>query len=421
MKKSLLCFVTAMIYLTNLNAQVDENGYTTVELTTGPAYANRVFFDLSENNTVSQNANNWDVAFYRNNAMDFGTRVNDAQNIEVYEASDNPANWDAITIADLASWGAPLYNPDLTELLNNGAFEQGSATYGWGEYNFGTHHVEGKVIFVLKYLSNESYVKFMIEDYYGGYTFKYSKWDGSAWGATQTHTVANGSANTYFNYFSFDTNAVVENNEPAIGSWDLMFTRYWTLYQYTGGEMMYRMSGVLQSPSVEVAKVIETQATNTVSNPTEYSKVISAIGHSWKPTSGLIPDVVYYIKEGGQIYRLYFTENGGASTGNMYFKYKNVTGEMGVTELNKDFSFGLYPNPTVNKQVTLVYDVKNASYASTKVSIFNLAGQKVYETNIQNQSGFYQKELNLNNLATGTYVVVVESGNNKANKKLVVK
>lgn len=420
MKRILLCAFAAMTSLTSLNAQVDEFGYTTVELTTGSAYANRVFFDLSENNIVSQNANNWDVAFYRNNAMDFGSRVNDAQNIEVYEASNNPANWDTINIADIASWGAPFYNPDLTENLQEGAFEQGSATYGWGEYNAVSHHIEGKVIFVLKYVSNETYVKFMIEDYFGGYTFKYSKWDGSAWGATQTKTVANGANNHYFNYFSFDTNDVVVNNEPEIGTWDLMFTRYWTFYMDI---MMYRMSGVLQSPTLEVAKSQETQATNDITLPVteNFSKVISTIGHSWKPTSGVHPDIAYYIKESGQIYRLYFTENGGATTGNMFFKYKNVTGEMGVTELNKDFSFGLYPNPTVNKQVTLVYDVKNTSNVSTKISIYNLVGQKVYETNIQNQSGFYQKELNLNQLPTGTYVVVVESGNSKANKKLIVK
>lgn len=417
MKKVLLCVVSAMMSLTSLNAQTDEFGYTTVELTTGPAYANRVFFDISENNIISHPANNWDIAFYRNEAMNFGSRINDAQNIEVYEASNNAADWNNINLENLASWGAPLYNPDLTESINEGAFEQGSATYGWGEYQ-PNHHILGTVIFVLKYVSDDSYVKFMIEDYYGGYTFKYAKWDGSAWGETQTKTIANGTNNQYFNYFSFDTNDVVTGIEPEIGSWDLMFTRYFTFYMDI---MMYRMSGVLQSPTVEVARLEETQATNTVSIPTEYSKQISAIGHSWKPTSGVYDNVVYYIKEGGQIYRLYFTENGGMSNGNMYFKYKNVTGEMGVTELNKDFSFGLYPNPTQNKQVTLVYDVKNASNTSTKVSIFNLAGQKVYETSIQNQSGFYQKELNLNSLATGTYVVVVESGNNKANKKLIVK
>lgn len=419
MKTSLFCLLT-FFGLTLANAQVDEYGYTTVELSTGAGYSNRVFFDLSENNVVSHPANNWDVAFWRINAMDFGSRINDAQNIEVYEASDNPADWDAINIADLASWGAPLYNPDLTENLNEGAFEQGSATYGWGEYNVGNHHIEGKIIFVLRYLDDESYVKFMIEDYFGGYTFKYAKWNGTSWDATQTNTVSNGSNNNYFNYFSFDTNAQVTGIEPEMGTWDLMFTRYWTFYMDI---MMYRMAGVLQSPEVQIARSEEVQATNDITLPADenFSSVISTIGHSWKPTSGVYDNVAYYIRQNDQIYRLYFIENGGQSTGNMYFKYKNVTNEMGVTELNSDLSFGLYPNPTQNKQATLVYDVKNGMSNSAKVSIYNLAGQKVYESNIQNQSGFYQKELNLNNLPAGTYVVVLESGSGKANKKLIVK
>lgn len=418
MKRVLLCLLTAGISF--VNAQVDEYGYTTVELSMGEQYSNRVFFDLSENNTVAQPANNWDVAFWRINAMDFGTRINDAQNIEVYQASDNPADWDAINLADMANWGTPLYNPDLTENINEGAFEQGSATYGWGEYNIGNHHIEGKVIFVMKYLDDESYVKFMIEDYFGGYTFKYSKWDGSAWGTTQTNTIANGSNNNYFNYFSFDTNAQVTGIEPEIGAWDLMFTRYWTFYMDI---MMYRLSGVIQSPEVQIAKSEEVQATNDITLPAEgnFSSVITTIGHSWKSTSDVYDNVAYYIKQNDQIYRLYFIENGGATTGNMFFKYKNVTDAMGITELNNELSFGLYPNPTQNKQVTLVYDVKNSFNNSAKVSIYNLTGQKVFESTIQNQSGFYQKELNLNNLPVGTYVVVLESGKSKANKKLIVK
>ncbi len=418
MKRILLVLLT--IGMSFVNAQVDEYGYTTVELSTGTGYSNRVFFDLSANNTVTQPANNWDIAFWRINAMDFGTRVNDARNIEVYQASNNPADWEAISIANMTSWGEPLYNPDLTENINEGAFEQGSATYGWGEYNPVSHHIEGKVIFVLKYLDDESYIKFMIEDYFGGYTFKYSKWNGSAWEATQTKTVANGSNNTYFNYFSFATNAEVPNNEPEIGSWDLMFTRYWTFYMDI---MMYRMAGVIQSPELQIAKSEEVQATGNITLPAEgnFSEVITTIGHSWKPTTGVYDNVAYYIKQNDQIYRLYFIENGGQSTGNMFFKYKNVTGDMGVTELNSELSFGLYPNPTQNKQVTLVYDVKNSMNSQTKVSIYNLTGQKVFEINIQNQSGFYQKELNLNQLPTGTYVVVLESGKSKANKKLIVK
>lgn len=421
MKSKLLSLSLALMTFSAVSAQVDENGYTTVELTTGVSYANRVFFDLSANNIVSQDAYNWDVAFWRTSAFAFGTRINDAQNIEVYEASNNPADWDTIDIADIADWGDPLYNPDQTTDLAEGAFEQGSASYGWGEYNGGTHHIDGTVIFVLKYLDDNSYIKFIIEDYYGGYTFKYSKWDGTSWGADVTKTIANGTSNRYFNYFSFDTDDVVENNEPEIGAWDLVFTRYFTFFNNI---MMYPMAGVLQAPGVTVARVQpETQDTATFTEPLEndYSAVISTIGHSWK---GMMPgpaisDVVYYIKKDDELYRLYFLTNGGQSTGNMYFKYKPL-GNASTVNFENNSSFTIYPNPTVDKQVTLIYDItENAS--NGEVAVYNISGQKLYTSQIVNNSGFYQQNLNLSDLSSGVYIVKVQIGNYSANQKLIIK
>lgn len=403
-------------------SQTDEYGYTQVDLTTGAQYSNRVFFDLSANNTVSQSANSWDIAFYRVSSMDFGSRVNDAQNIEVYQASANPNDWDNINISNIASWGEPKYNPDQTTSLQNGAFEQGSATYGWGEYNGGTHHIDGKVIFVLKYLNDNSYYKFMITDYFGGYTFKYSKWDGSSWGTTETKTIANGTDDAFFNYFSFTTGAKVENLEPAKANWDLMFTRYWTFYNNI---LMYRLSGVIQSPNISVAKVQpETQATATFTSPTSgaYSKVITAIGHSWKPTSGVYADVVYYIKEGNDYYRLYFTSNGGATTGNMYFKYKKVTSEMAVADFGKKGTFAIYPNPTKeNKKVNILFDIKETDSKNGNVQIFDLSGKKVYETTLTNQTGFYTQEFDLSKLSSGVYLAKITYGGQTETKKLIVK
>lgn len=422
--KTRLLFSIAFLFAmcTQAFSQTDENGYTTVNLTTGPNYQNRVFFDLSANNIVSQPANTWDIAFYRNSAFEFGSRINDAQNIEVYEASNNPANWDAIDIANIGTWGAPLYNPDTTTAISEGAFEQGSATYGWGEYNGVTHHIEGKVIFVLKNLTDSSYYKFMITDYFGGYTFKYSKWNGSAWEATQTKTISNGTDDAFFNYFSLATGEKVDNLEPAKADWDLMFTRYWTFY---AGIMMYRLSGVIQSPNISVAKVQpETQAVSTFTAPAAdaYSKVITTIGHSWKPTTGIYSDVVYYIKNGSTYYRMYFISNGGATTGNMYFKYKDITAELAVKDVGNKASFGIYPNPTTaDKKITLLYDVKAKSNNSGKAEIFDFSGKKVFETSLSNQNGLYTKDINLQQLNAGVYVVKITFGGVTETKKLIVK
>ncbi|WP_172277566.1 T9SS type A sorting domain-containing protein [Chryseobacterium sp. LAM-KRS1] len=420
--KLLLTSMLALAVHQTVLAQTDVNGYTTVNLTTGPNYQNRVFFDFSTNNIISQPADSWDIAFFRNSSMSFGTRINDAQNIEVYQASAVPADWDNINIANIASWGSPLYNPDQTTSLQEGAFEQGSATYGWGDYNGGTHHIDGKVIFVLKYLSTNTYVKFMITDYFGGYTFKYSKWNGSSWEATQTKTIANGTDDAYFNYFSFTTGDKVANLEPPKANWDLMFTRYWTFYMNI---MMYRMSGVIQSPTTKVAKVQpETQevATSNIPVSTAFSSNITSIGHSWKPTSGIYNDVVYYVKQGSEYYRMYFTSNGGASTGNMYFKYKNISSTLGIKEVGTKASFGLYPNPTTaDKKVTVLFDVKEKANNKGSVEVYDLSGKQVYKSELTNQTGFYKQDLNLSMLPSGTYLIKITYGGNSETKKLIVK
>jgi hypothetical protein len=263
----------------------------------------------------------------------------------------------------------------------------------------------------------------MITDYFGGYTFKYAKWNGTTWDATQTKTLANGTDDTFFNYFSFTTGDKVANLEPPKANWDLMFTRYWTFYMNI---MMYRLSGAIQSPNVSVAKVQpETQETATPILPATaaFSNNLTTIGHSWKPTTGIYSDVVYYIKQGSEYYRMYFTQNGGASTGNMYFKYKNITSFLGTTDIaNKKASFGIYPNPTTaDKHVTVLFDVKEKVNSKGNVEVYDLSGKKVYTTELTNQTGFYKQDLNLSHLSSGNYLVKITFGGSTETKKLIVK
>lgn len=419
---SMLAFTVQQTVL----AQTDELGYQSVNLTMGPSYQNQVFFDFSDNKITSNDGNIWDIAFYRNSAMDFGIKVNDSKDIKTYQVSANPASFDTVDLSQEASWGEPLYNPDITDNIQEGAFAKATLlpptqfNFGWGTYDMVTHKINGKVVYVLKY-ANGSIYKFFITEYAAGYTFKYAKWNGTAWDATQTRTVANGTDDTYFNYFSFDTGAKVNNVEPTKSNWNLMFTRYYTFYNNAS---MYRLSGAIQSPNITVAKAQpETQATATYTAPaaTAYSKMITTVGHSWKPTSGIYNDVAYYIKEGNQYYRMYFTKNGGGTTGDMFFKYKNITGELSVTDLGKKASFGIYPNPVVDKKATLIFDVKEKVNNTGSVEVYDLSGKKVYESSLSNQSGLYKQELNLSKLTTGNYLVKITYGGVTETKKIIVK
>ncbi|ROI04600.1 MULTISPECIES: T9SS type A sorting domain-containing protein [unclassified Chryseobacterium] len=427
--KLLLASVLALSVQQTVFAQTDALGYTQVNMTMGNNYQNRVFVNLADANMTSQPANSWDIAFYRNSNYEFGSRVNDALDIEVYTAATDLAEWDNINLNNIDSWGEPLYNPDQTTDLSQGAFEQGPITSsnpnqpatGWGLYNGVTHVIEGKAIFVLKY-ANGTYYKFAIVSAYGGYTFKYSKWNGSAWGPTETKTLANGTDDAFFNYFSFTTGAKVPALEPSRSAWDLMFTKYYTFYNNI---MMYPLSGAIQSPNVKVAMVQpETQATSTYSMPadTSFSSNITTVGHSWKGIGTVKSDVVYYIKKGSDYYRMYFITNGGATTGDMYFKYKNITQTLGIKEVGKKASFGVYPNPTTaDKKVTVLFDIKERANNKGNVEVYDLTGKVVYSAELTNQAGFYKQDINLSHLTSGNYLVKITYGGNTETKKLIVK
>ncbi|AYZ36566.1 T9SS C-terminal target domain-containing protein [Chryseobacterium indologenes] len=427
--KLLLASMLALTVQQAVIAQTDALGYTQVNMTMGAGYQNRVFVNLADGNMISQPATSWDVAFYRNSAYQVGTRINDAKDIEVYTASTNLADWDTINISNEGSWGEPLYNPDQTTDLSQGAFEQGPITSpnpnlpstGWGLYNGVTHHIEGKAIFVLKY-ANGTYMKFAILDAFAGYTFKYSKWNGSSWSPTETKTIANGNDDAFFNYFSFDTGEKVPDLEPSRSAWDLVFTKYYTFYM---GVQMYPLSGAIQSPNIKVAMVQpESQETAAYSLPASnsFSGNITTVGHSWKGIGTVKPDVVYYIKKGNDYYRMYFVTNGGASTGNMYFKYKKITATLGITEVGKKASFGIYPNPApADKKVTVIFDIKEKSGNKGNVEVYDLTGKKVYAAELTNQAGFYKQDMNLSHLPSGNYMVKITYGGSSETKKLIVK
>lgn len=392
---------------------------TTVDLSMQPGYANQVYYKLSTQTETAFAADSWDIAFLRTSSYDFGLRVNDGVGITVYEASNDPTTWDAIDVINEESWTV-LNNSD-TE-WNNGAFVQGSATYGWGEYNMANHHIEGTIIFVLKY-ADGTFIKFINQDYYGGYTFKYAAWDGTSWGEDKTATVANASNPEHkYNYFSLvnDTEVVAE---PAITDWDFVFTKYATDY-YGDGSFYYPVTGVLQNAEVTVAQNEEIEGSVDTSNLT-FSEKINTIGYDWKAyDSGYVVDEnqVFYIKYADNTaYRLHFTAFEGSSTGNISFVYEDVTESLGFADVNENVSFGVYPNPSLDKKINLIYDINAATNTKNKVAIYSTTGRKVFSTILTANTGLYNRELNLSNLQSGIYILQFTAGDFSTTRKIVLK
>ncbi|WP_294736549.1 T9SS type A sorting domain-containing protein [uncultured Flavobacterium sp.] len=404
------------LFVTLLSMSFIQAQEVTVNTSMGAGYSNQLFYKLSTQTETSFAANSWDIAMLRTSNMDMALRVNDG--IEIYEASNTPSDWDSIDVTNEASW-TQLYNSDIA--WNNGAFQQGSATYGWGEYNTSTHHVNGTIVFVLKY-TDGSYKKFINEDFYGGYTFKYSTWDGTAWTEDQTVTVPNSNnPDNKYNYYSLQNNEEVVA-EPAIADWDFKFTKYYT---EVAPDTQYPVTGVLHNDAVEVAENDESAGMPADPSLT-YSTDINVIGYDWKTFGGtgfvIDSNKAFYIKyEDGTVYRLYFTVFSGSASGDLTFKFEDVTAALGVESVTEGVSFGIYPNPSTDGRINLVYDVDVLNSNKNEVAVYSTTGQQVYRTVLNNDSGFYNKSLDLSSLTKGIYILQFTSRDYKTTKKIVLK
>ncbi len=416
--KTILQFLTVLCLSATAFAQE-----TIVNLSMQPSYTDQVYYKLSTATASAFTANSWDIAFLRTSAYNFGMRVNSGIGIEVFEAVNTAASYNTIDVANEANWTA-LYNSETS--WSNGAFEQGSATYGFGEYNPITHGVEGSIVFVLKY-ADGTYRKFINESYAAGYTFKYATWNAetSTWSEDQTVTLSNtNNPNNKFNYYSLQNNEEVVA-EPAISDWDFVFTKYATDY-FGDGSFFYPVTGVLHSDEVTVAQ--NDEQSGMQANPTlTYSEDINTIGYDWKTLNDawaydVSSNQAYYIKYADDtIYRLYFTAFEGSSTGNLSFAVEDVTNALSLETVNIAVSFGLYPNPSTDKKVNVVYEVNTSDSQNNVVSIYTLTGKKVFETQLKTNTGFYNSNLDLSALTEGVYLLKLTSGTQSSTKKLILK
>src|SRR5690606_2386062 len=122
MRKSILSLASLMMLSATVSAQQVEG-----EVTMGAGYANNVFYNLETQDEHVVANNVWDLAFYRDNAMDTGIKINEAKGWALYEAGQI-TDYATIDVADAASW-SQLFNPSTDH--PKGASAKGPPAKGW--------------------------------------------------------------------------------------------------------------------------------------------------------------------------------------------------------------------------------------------------------------------------------------------------
>lgn len=119
------------------------------------------------------------------------------------------------------------------------------------------------------------------------------------------------------------------------------------------------------------------------------------------------------LTDGSNVVNLSFDLNNPLSIDAARFELKFVDSTLS-TEIMNDFTFSIFPNPSINGQVTLTGDF---SQENTTATFYNTLGQQVLKTAIYSN----EATVNLQNLDAGIYLVNIISGDQSVTQKLVIK
>ena len=410
--------VSTLLMLNNLSAQ------TLDTISIGAGYTQQVWYKLETDVETKKSNLDWDLAFSTRIQRDAAINTNPFSTL--YKAIAPASAWSTLTVDTLAlvaqngidtSWSVGTFN-----ISGNNVFD-----YGWGGYNFVTHHVNGDSIYILKTVAG-TWKKIIIDrlSYDTTYTFRYADLNGA--NEVSASLNKNAFAGKNFGYYSITTNGKLDR-EPLIKNWDLVAGRYYgqTPDPTTGVLVSYPLTGILHNDGVSVAKVVKKDAVGNNFKDLNFISRINVIGYDWKTFDlatnqwKVADSTAYFVKTSiGQIYKLVFTKFGGSSTGNIIFTKELLKATSVQDVKNGSAALAVYPNPASDGNITLVYDLgKNVQ--SVDIQLFNIAGQSVYAQKHTYTEGLQQFTLPFLNLNAGIYFAQIRWNSMVMTEKIIVR
>lgn len=187
------------------------------------------------------------------------------------------------------------------------------------------------------------------------------------------------------------------------------------------------LAGITDSLEVEISKdcgrtfpafsnpAIKIKGINLVTAGSVSIPFVPQSSSDWGHTSFTVPNS--YLGPG---FRIKFTYYAGEFPNNLYIDNINLSGTLAVPELNADF-YGarLFPNPTEDA-TTLTY--VNPSSSPIEITLADMSGRIVQRYTPNNKTpGTQTLKIQTSDLAKGLYLVNMNSTQNTATLKLIVK
>ena len=330
-------------------------------------------------------------------------------------------DWSTLDTSGMSSWTSQINSDEYWSL---GAFDQNADEneafdLGWGIYSMITHYITGDSLHVLKWADGSAKKFQLIQLASGTYSFRFADIDGA--NEVQSSVVKSDFSGKNFAYYSI-TNDEVIDREPLSESWDLVFTKYVTEL-YPG--MNYGVTGALSNVGYSVAKAEGVPVADADYTEETFEEAINTIGYDWKSFNmdtylyDIEEDLSYFVRKDatGEIWKINFTGFSGSSTGDIEFDTE-VVSSLGIDGLSSSNTFTLYPNPSKQRVVNLIYEISSDELLG-KGAVLDMNGLVVYDFSLEN-GGLRNKTLNLEHLASGAYIVCYNYGTKILRQKLIL-
>lgn len=385
-------------------------------VTLGAGYANNSYYNFATGEVATANNESWHLAF---DVSGFGweIRINGGTGVRLYKYSNDTMDWNNIDTSTIASW-TPYYNSDTSwayGAFSNGADISDPADLGWGLYNTATHHVNGNRIYVVQLPSGALQQVIIQKLASGTWSFRHANLDGSNAHTTDLHKV--NYVNKAYAYYNLET-ATIHDLEPELYTYDLVFGKY---LAEVAPMTYYGVTGVRTHSTLRAAEYTGVDPETTMYQSGDFNTNISIIGHDWKSfdfgcSCYLIPDdLVYFATDhNGDIWRIIFEKFEGSSTGKIVFSKEKVF-SVGIAETPERNTLAVYPNPAVNNAYI---NLPEGVSSNALVTIVSATGQVAQRQQVNTTTG--TAALNLENLASGLYIVQLQSDNQTWSQRLLV-
>lgn len=412
MKKVFLLLATLISALELMHAQA-------IQISCGQSYLKQSFYSLTNDASTTINNSEWDIAFTVFGQQDAGVFLNEAAGTGVPPQvplklfKTNSTIFADVNMSSILK--DSLYNDEMG--WSYGAFnsERNAANpfdYGWGAYNTSSKKVEGNKVYVLK-LRDGSYKKIEIQNLnLTVYTFRHANLDGSD---EKVVTIDKSKfTGKTLAYYSFAKNEV-KDLEPA-GGFDLLYTRYTSTVVQNNVPAIYPVLGILTGRGIQTAKAtgIDPSKVAAQDYAAKFEKKSDVIGYDWKTftlatnTWSIPSDLAYFVKlRNGDVYKIVFADFEGSATGITTFE-KTFIGKLTSATENRAVDTKLNVFPTLASEVlNVAFD--NANSEKYDLNIHNISGQTVLSANMEVQSGFQVKTIDVSALTSGTYILTLRS------------